>query len=148
MTTTEIIDVATAARFWSRVDQRSSDECWPWLAGKAKGYGTFSIGGRSHPAHTISYQQIIGPVPIGLQLDHLCRNRGCVNPQHLEPVTRKENILRGVSFSAVNGAKTHCPNGHPYDSAHTRVDPRLGYRRCRECQAAGKRRRRAAGGKW
>jgi len=82
-------------------------------------------------AHRAVYESERGPIPEGMTLDHLCRNRGCVNPDHLEPVTNRENILRGVSPSAVHAAKTHCRCGLDYDS----VD-RNGFRYCSRCKAA------------
>lgn len=97
------------------------------------GYGTLSVDGRTVLAHRKAWQDRFGPVPNGLQLDHLCRNRACINPEHLEPVTRRENILRGVSFSAVNARKRHCPKGHPYTDENTYMD-RKG-RQCRLCRA-------------
>jgi hypothetical protein len=86
----------------------------------------------------------MGAVPEGLELDHLCRVRGCVNPKHLEPVTHRENLMRGESWSAVNARKTHCPEGHPYDETNTYIDGK-GRRRCRECARAYDLRRYYAG---
>ena len=121
------------------VDQ---DGCWIWqLARGGDGYGW---AGREL-AHVALFEQVVGPVPDGLQLDHLCRKRLCVNPAHLEPVTRRENILRGESPSAQNARKTHCHRGHPFDEANTgRWDPRG--RACRACHAEKERRRRALRG--
>lgn len=122
-----------ARRFWQKVDRRGPDECWPWLGCKnGSGYGDLYIDGRTRRAHRFAYELLVGPIPSGLTLDHLCRTRHCVNPAHLEPVTNKENLMRGVSFSALNAKKTHCKRGHEFTPENT-VRPRDGRRRCRTC---------------
>ena len=99
-------------RFWPKVE--ITESCWLWTAGRVwNGYGRFKVAGRHVYAHRFAYELLDGPIPDGLQLDHLCRVRHCVNPAHLELVTNRENSLRGESFSAINAAKTHCPQGHP-----------------------------------
>src|SRR5690554_6462185 len=100
-------------RFWPKIDR--TDDCWLWI-GKInnRGYGLFYLDRRMQAAHRAAYQLLVGPIPDGLDLDHTCRVRRCVNPDHLEPVTHRENLLRGASFAAVNAAKTHCPHGHEY----------------------------------
>ena len=111
-----------------------------------EGYGQFWDGTRLVRAHRFAYEQIVGPIPDGLQLDHLCRVRSCVNPAHLEPVTCQVNLLRGTGASARNAIKTHCPQGHAYGDFNTYIRPE-GWRRCRECHRAeermGKARRNA-----
>lgn len=117
-------------RFWSKVDKTAT--CWLWTAGKnSGGYGVTYASGRAMVAHRWAYESEVGPIPAGLQLDHLCRVRHCVNPAHLEPVTIRENVLRGVGLSAHNARKTHCPRGHEYDRQY-----RDGVRRCRKCANA------------
>lgn len=128
--------------FWALVDKRGPSDCWRWLGPlNTAGYGRYW----SHPyvaSHRFSWVQTNGPVPDGLQLDHLCRNRACVNPAHLEPVTRRENILRGVSPVAENARRDRCGQGHEFDAENTYVWQ--GHRMCRICRAARKRRYRAA----
>lgn len=119
---------------------RSSD-CWLWTRSlDGKGYASIKVDGRMQLAHRLSYTSLVGPIPKGLVLDHLCRVRRCVNPAHLEPVTDRENILRGEGFGAKNAAKTHCPQGHPYDGANTLIRPN-GNRRCRACHNASTNRK-------
>jgi hypothetical protein len=129
-------------RFWAKVDQ--SGECWVWTASANNvGYGWFWDGQRNQLAHRWAYELLVGPIPDGLQLDHLCRNRRCVRPDHLEAVTRRENILRGVGVGAKNAAKTHCLRNHPFDEANTHLGP-SGKRFCRLCTRDRNQRRRPA----
>lgn len=127
--------------------------CIEWIAFVSNGYGRF-FAGRTRlgengvvSAHRWSYEYHRGPVPDGLELDHLCRNRACVNPDHLEPVTHSENTLRGMAPSALAAKKAHCPEGHPYSGDNLLVDNE-GKRRCRSCtrqrnREAARRRREA-----
>lgn len=99
-------------RFWSKVD--ASGDCWEWIGRQDKhGYGEFDFQRRPHRAHRISYTLLMGEVPSGMELDHLCRNPRCVNPDHLEPVTHRENSLRGYSMVATNARRATCRLGHP-----------------------------------
>lgn len=115
--------------------------CLIWIGGAANnGYGTFWIDGRNVSAHRWSYEYHSGPIPAGLHLDHLCRNRRCVNPEHLEPVTCRENILRGEGSAAQHSQLTHCPAGHAYSGANLYTPPgRPRERHCRQCNLARNR---------
>lgn len=127
--------VPLAERLWSRIDRRGPDECWPWLGALCEGYGVIWLGEgrRQLRTHRVAWTLTNGPIPDGLVLDHLCRNRTCCNPAHLEPVTFVENILRGQGAPAINAAKTECVRGHPFDPANTYITAR-GHRSCRQCQ--------------
>lgn len=128
-----IMNRSAQDRFWEKVDRLGPDECWEWLAGKNGRYGAIYVDGQNVGAHRFSYEILVGPIPEGLVLDHLCRNEGCVNPNHLEPVEQRENVLRGEGPSAANVKKTHCPQGHPYNEENTGGSERV--RWCRACRA-------------
>ena len=116
--------------------------CWEWLGTRSKsGYASISIFGVSRRAHRVLYEIVVGAIPDGLQLDHLCRVRHCVNPVHLEPVTPRENVLRGVGPSAQAAAREECIHGHAYTPENTYVW--RGHRACRECRRLTLRRRYA-----
>lgn len=113
--------------------------CWEWkLSLNWGGYGSFRSGAHRTGAHRAAYELLVGPIPPGLDIDHLCRNRKCVNPAHLEPVTRSENLRRGIG-GRWNADKPRCPQGHAYDAANTYHDKR-GWRGCRKCRRAAVRR--------
>jgi HNH endonuclease len=120
--------------FWARVEKLSDQDCWLWTESLTPaGYGRIRIGKRRKRfVHRIAYELLIGPIPEGMTLDHLCRVRHCVNPAHLEPVTMRENNLRGVSPWAINARKTHCPKGHPLSGSNLCFDAK-GYRHCHKC---------------
>lgn len=109
--------------------------CWLWVGGKTSAqYGHLRIEGKPYYAHRFSYEWFVGPILRGLDLDHLCRNPSCVNPDHLEPVTHRENLMRSpIAVAAINARKTHCPQGHEYNYENTQVGPRG--RSCRTCKA-------------
>lgn len=118
-------------RFYKFVEK--SDGCWLWTGGLGgNGYGLFWMDGATKVAHRVAYQLAGNQIDDAEQLDHLCRNRACVNPSHVEPVSCRENLLRGQTHAAENAAKTHCPNGHAYDDANTYYTKK-GARSCRAC---------------
>lgn len=97
-----------------------TDSCWVWQGKLSLGYGDFCMDGRCQKAHRWAYEFAKGPIPKGMHIDHLCRNRACVNPDHLEVVTPQANTLRGIGLPAQNAAKTHCYNGHEFTPENTR----------------------------
>ena len=133
-------------RFWAKV--RGGDDpnaCWEWTAAdNGTGYGIFSRGGRNNMtlAHRWAYERWVGPIAAGLTIDHLCRNKRCVNTLHLEAVSHAENVRRGMA-GVEQRARTFCPQGHPYDAANTYYHARDKKRGCRTCQRAAKNRWRA-----
>ena len=142
-------------RFMAHVEK--TDTCWLWTASCTEnGYGRFKVSPRHMMAHRASYELFVGRIPDGLQIDHLCHtadptcdlrddcpHRRCVRPDHLEAVTLRENMLRSPhTLNSISAAKTHCPQGHPYDEANTYVCPD-GRRDCRTCRREAGRRRDA-----
>ena len=135
-------------RFWAKVDV--AGPCWEWRAAiNASGYGKLGrqSGGvqKHYLAHRYAYTQLVGPIPEGLQLDHLCRNRLCVNPDHLEPVTHTENQRRGFSPTFRAARADECRHGHVYTAENTYryVKDGVHHRRCRQCNADAQARRKA-----
>lgn len=111
------------------------EDCWEWQAPLGSGgYGQFWNGQRRPMAHRVVYELLVGPIPPGLDLDHLCRNRRCVRPDHLEPVTRRENLIRGEGFIGINARKTHCIHGHEFTPSNTRIVTSTGERQCITCK--------------
>jgi hypothetical protein len=134
--------------FWLRVNK--TDSCWTWTGKKRAGYGRLKVDGRQLSAHRVAYELLIGPIPDGAQLDHLCRNRACVNPGHLEPVTARTNILRGEGLAAKEAAQKRCFRGHLLEGGNLIAVPsRPNARYCRECNRIrgreyGRKKRQAA----
>lgn len=124
-------------RFLPKID--TSGECWIWKAALVYGYGKFRVGQTMEMAHRVSYQLFKGEISDGLHLDHLCRTPDCVNPAHLEPVTCRENLMRGHNtLPLLNSQKTHCPLGHDYSPRGN------GSRWCKTCNRDQKQRRQEA----
>jgi hypothetical protein len=123
-------------RFWSRVD--ASGDCWTWTAGvNGRGYGQVSIDGVVKLAHRASYELLVGEIPKGLVIDHLCRNKLCVNPDHLEPVTQALNLQRGAGKPPpVPPRQTHCKRNHPLSGENLYMHQ--GRRHCRTCRRTRK----------
>ena len=128
-------------RFMKYVVPVTESGCWIWMGSiNPKGYGQFNFNspGSQSRAHRIAFEHFKQIIPLGLQLDHLCRVRCCVNPNHLEIVTNQENVLSGHGVTAKNAQKTHCPRGHEYTTANI-CKSLSGHRRCRMCDRARKR---------
>jgi hypothetical protein len=131
------MDSSDLMRFRQRVSFQD-DGCWIWTGSRFEnGYGVFALKRKQRGAHRIAYEYFVGPVPDGLELDHTCRVRHCVNPEHLEPVTHAENMARGRWAQA-----THCIHGHEFTPENTRWRARGNGRDCRTCVRARNRRYR------
>jgi hypothetical protein len=137
-------DVRLPERFWNLTQPCPMSGCWLFVSERRTGYGYGSIRfrGVTVTAHRLSYELLIGPIPIGLQIDHLCRVQCCVNPAHLEPVTSRENTLRSTGLAAQEIQRNACRQGHEYTAENTYMNN--GSRVCRECTRTNLRRRRSA----
>lgn len=129
-------------RFWSRVVQTAG--CWEWSGAHSGGYGTTQRNQRTERAHRVAYELVVGPIPSGMELDHLCRNRGCVNPAHLEPVSHRENVLRGASPTVQRNLIGKCGNGHDASESYRRIGTNLVVR-CNACRRAQRKAKRDSG---
>jgi len=130
----------TLTRFLSKFAKTDGD-CWTWTAtADHKGYGRLGVSGRTLMAHRLSYEHFVAPIPPGMQLDHLCRNRRCVNPAHLEPVTGKENVRRGNTGANLpnNDGRSRCLRDHPLSGDNLYIKPN-GRRVCRQCERIRRR---------
>lgn len=136
--TTDDLRPTAADRFWSRTS-RQPDGCWLWTGSvHPNGYGRISVDNKWTWVHRFAYDLLVGPIPAGLTIDHLCRNTLCVRPDHLEAVTAAENLRREVEANRGD----HCSHGHPFDSRNTYITPE-GHRSCRACRRETSRRARA-----
>lgn len=134
-----------AERFWTKV--KFTDTCWLWTAATIRGYGLFwhSNNRPNARAHRWSYEFCVGPIPDDLEIDHLCRVRHCVNPDHLEIVTHQVNVLRGQGVAAIQARKKLCKNGHPFSKENTIHDYKnKKHRRCKICRKDASRRNMTA----
>lgn len=121
---------------------KKTDNCWVWDGYISKyGYGRVKVNYKFKHVHRAVYEMLVSPIQDGLVLDHLCRNRACCNPSHLEPVTVKENILRGIGLASINSKKTCCKYGHPYDADNTYILKNKRY--CKICERAKTKRLRS-----
>ena len=120
-------------KFWRKVEIDDPHLCWEWLGCKLwNGYGRITRKYKQILAHRYAYEKVRGAIPAGSVIDHLCRNRGCVNPFHLEAVSQKENVNRGETGSH-NSSKTHCSKGHEFTSENTWTNNKTNQRQCKEC---------------
>jgi len=136
-----LVSITNEEKFWGMV--KKTDSCWIWTGTQTKdGYGRFWQKAKKKLVHRISFESLKNIIPKGLEIDHLCRNRICVNPDHMECVTHAENMKRSHPN---NSQKTHCPQGHPYDEKNTKIV--IGgngnkWRHCRICGRIERRERR------
>lgn len=143
-----MMHISIHERFWTKIEKLDGG-CWGWKGWISNtGYGGFQVNGKSVLAHRFAYEEVKGKIPVGLEIDHLCRVRSCVNPAHLEAVTRKVNAERAFEVAGikgppgVNARKTHCINGHEFNIENTYPTERH-RRTCRQCHCMHMRNFRA-----
>lgn len=138
------VSIRSADRFWSRVEKTPT--CWLWRGTMSHGYGCIRVDGRLQPAHRLSYEWMVAPIPQGEVIDHICRVTICVRPEHLRSVTPGENVMApgSLSMSKRNSEKTECVNGHPYTPENTYRIPKTGTRLCRTCMREQRQKRKRA----
>lgn len=134
---TFIDDLRLPRRFWGKITPEPNSGCWLWMAYcKPNGYAQFGFErGNVQYGHRVAYQALVGAIPEGMYIDHLCRVRSCVNPMHMEIVTPRENIVRGDCPAVTtkrHAGITHCPKGHPYTGDNLYIT-KTGNRHCRKC---------------
>ena len=117
-------------KFWSKVEKTES--CWNWTAGSCHGYGYFWFNKKMRRTHRLAYELLKGEIPKEMTLDHLCRNRACVNPEHLEVVTQKENVMRGIGITSQKAKQTHCKREHILSGDNLYITPD-NRRQCKQC---------------
>ena len=126
------------ARFWGKV--KKTRTCWIWTAARIDGYGTFWWQGHHIVAHRLAYAALVGRIPPGKELDHLCRNRACVRPDHLRIASHYDNVMAGVNFTAANARKFRCPKGHAYTVVKNGKRTQRKCQTCKDAALAAKRR--------
>lgn len=140
---TMLLNEIQERNFFAKLDV---GDCWEWTGYRMpSGHGMLTLYNKGYLAHRVAWEHLVGPIPEGMQLDHLCRNPRCVNPDHLEPVTQQENIRRGaagIKSGWQQKSKTHCPQGHKYAGENLFIRKRNGSRECRACMRARDRARR------
>lgn len=144
---TQGLIIPAEQRFWKFVHKDGplfrGTPCWIWTGKKNKGHGGFWVNGTTVPAHRFAYELLVGAIPDTMTIDHLCWNRPCVNPAHMEPVPHSVNILRSpIALASINHSKTHCFRGHEFTPENTLWERSGAKRVCRTCKNTDRRRRR------